>query len=486
MSRWSDPEACRAVLAAVLLDPGEPVGDGLFVNHTFARASAIVRDSEDFDDPRDAEAWKAFATLAARRAPIDVRTASAELRAMNRLEAVGGPQYLGGLTDEIPTLEHVESHARIVRDCALVRRRRQAHAEAVAIADHGDLTLDETLVALDRKGREASESRPSGAVTAAHHGQAAIELISNARTARTAGRTLAARFGIEAFDGYRDGSGGGRTGGVPRSRVIGVAAPPGSGKTTFVTQAAEVTAEDGGGVLWFSTEIPGREIALRYACQHAEPPVSQIDAVSGYLDDATFLRLAELLGPRGFGRLPVKIYSENLRIEHIAATVSSECARGDVRLVVLDYFQDLEGGRGDGETNVQQDRARVIKSIARDNDVGLLLVSSLTKEAEKQSGKGRATSANLSGAGVRYASDVVIELSRADADADERQPYEVVAAITKHRYGVPGKVRLMFDGARGVFTEIVEHREHEAAPAPPPDDEPPPWVDRQSDAGGHW
>lgn len=482
MSRWVDHAAERAVLAAVMLDPGADVGDGV-VNRTLTAVSAVVR-PDDLDHPAHHTVYAAMLRLGARRSAIDVVTLCAELRAEGRLNAVGGPQFVGELTDEIPTLAFAGHHAKTVADLALVRRRREALAEALHHIDAGGLGLDETLVAVDRAASRACEARPSGAVTAHHHGQSAIEYLQSAREARERGRSVSARFGLESLDGARDGSHGGRTGGVPGTRVIGVSAPPGAGKTTLVTQSAIVTAEDGGGVLWFSTEIPGREIAIRYACQHADPPVSQVDALSGAIDQATFGRLARHLGPGAFGRLPIKIWSENLRIEHIAATVSAECAKGGVRLVVLDYFQDLEGGEGESETTSQQARARIIKSIARDNHVGVLLVSSLTKEAEKAGGK-RATTANLSGAGVRYASDVVIELARdPDARPDEAGEVAVTAQITKHRYGIPGAVPLLFDGARGRFRDASRHVDH-GAPPEAPDDDGPAWPagGRDSDAG---
>lgn len=127
-----DLAAERAVLAAVLLDD---TGD----LWTWGRVSAIV-DRAAFYSPQHAVVFDAMAALVARGVPVDVVTLAAELRAMDRLNTVGGAQFLGALTDEIPTLSHCESHARIVAEYA-ARRRTYQLARAFAAKVHGGTPL---------------------------------------------------------------------------------------------------------------------------------------------------------------------------------------------------------------------------------------------------------------------------------------------------------------------------------------------------------
>ena len=96
----ADPQAERAVLAAALLD-----AEG--ASRVIPRVASILTPS-DFYDPRHATLWEAFLAIHARDEQIDVLTVVAELRTRDRLNAVGGPQYVGELTDEIPTLAHCE------------------------------------------------------------------------------------------------------------------------------------------------------------------------------------------------------------------------------------------------------------------------------------------------------------------------------------------------------------------------------------------
>jgi replicative DNA helicase len=49
-------------------------------------------------------------------APIDLITVNAELRARELLEEAGGPEYLVAIMQQVPTIDHVERYARIVKE----------------------------------------------------------------------------------------------------------------------------------------------------------------------------------------------------------------------------------------------------------------------------------------------------------------------------------------------------------------------------------
>ena len=80
----ADPQAERAVLAAALLD-----AEG--ASRAIPRIASILAPS-DFYDPRHATLWDSFLAIHARAEQVDVLTVVAELRARDRLNAVGGAQ----------------------------------------------------------------------------------------------------------------------------------------------------------------------------------------------------------------------------------------------------------------------------------------------------------------------------------------------------------------------------------------------------------
>lgn len=118
-----DLQAERAVLAAVLIDGVETGRWGVW-----NRVKGIVQ-PEDFHHPPHAVVWESFAKVMESGRDLDVVTCVAQLREMERLNTVGGAQYIGELTDEIPCIVHCESHAVIVAELAARRRLGQTLAD---------------------------------------------------------------------------------------------------------------------------------------------------------------------------------------------------------------------------------------------------------------------------------------------------------------------------------------------------------------------
>lgn len=128
-----DLAAERAVIATLLLDGADPKREAWL-------AASAVTSAEDFYDPKHALIWEVVAALYARRAEVDVHTVVGELRARHRLNTVGGAQYIGELTDDVPTTAHIAAHAKLVATLAASRRVGQLLAvTARKIAGGADL-----------------------------------------------------------------------------------------------------------------------------------------------------------------------------------------------------------------------------------------------------------------------------------------------------------------------------------------------------------
>lgn len=127
-----DIEAERAVLAAVLLDETGSVIDAL---------SGVLTPA-DFFRPENGRVFEAALALHGDRVPIDIVTLGAKLREMGAFNAIGGAQYLGDLTDEIPTIAHVIQHAAQVRETA---RDREVMEVAQALLHTRDRKVKRAL-----------------------------------------------------------------------------------------------------------------------------------------------------------------------------------------------------------------------------------------------------------------------------------------------------------------------------------------------------
>lgn len=437
MTIYVDGDAERAVLGAIMFD-----------NEALALARTILT-PDRFGEPRHEAIWRACCEVADSGQPINIYTLSAALRAarggLGLLNTIGGPEYLGEITDALPNSQHIESHARIVAEVAAARVAAEA-AQDMAAAARSGLAPKQLLSKLHQLTAKIPAGVDGGErlYDAEAHASAAWESILAAQ----GGTKPPARFGVESLDGDRSMGFEGALGGMFAEQLIFIGGEPGAGKTTLADQAAEETARMGRRVLVFPTEMSGPELARRRASTRAG--ISQARMRAGVLTEDELARLANALADRA--SLPIFTFDDVASVEGIRARVLAEAARGDVGLVVVDYFQMLTSTdeKGRDENRAEARRWDALKRVARDAKVPLLVVSSLTKEGQKGArGKDGPSQTDARGSGPEYASDVMVFLT-CEHPEDARR--EVVAHIKKNRQGPLGTLTLEFETARGRFT----------------------------------
>ncbi len=482
----ADIVAERAVIASVLLTEGSP-------NASHARHCATGITEESFYDPRHGVIWQSIDTLVKRGECVDVITLVAELRSMNRLNTVGGAQYVGELTDEIPTLANMDSHAAIVVKLAILRRANAVGADVVAVTRSHE-SIDDRIAQVQSlsRGLQCIDVSPKR-VSIAEHLLDAWEEFEKLALAKAAGHTIAARFGVEALDGSPDGRFMGMCGGIFRQNIVTIMGKPGGGKTTIAMQAAVTTAEDALAktgdvdtaerVIVFASEMLGPQVSMRLACARSGIDFNRMRNGTATLEERqlVFEACNDLV------KLPIDIIDSRVNRGRVSADdvnshVLSLLSRDKkIGLVIVDYFQDLARCRGMekvGETTEQEERARRLHSTVVDANVPMILISSMTKSAQKGHEEGKAGTTDARGAGLDYASDVMMGLVRIqDNDSNDdgkskgnsKRPKQdigevpdgcvpVSVEIPKNRYGKTGDVTVLFDLRRGMFRDLIGFR----------------------------
>jgi len=142
----SSPEAERAVLAAILLDPSQ-------------LATVAERlGQEDFAERQNRMVFEAMLGVAKGGGTVDRLTVKAALQNADQLAAVGGDAYLVNLVDSLPDLSGIKTYTGIVANRA-TRRRLLRHLPALAQALAEGEGVDAALDALtDDWQREAARS----------------------------------------------------------------------------------------------------------------------------------------------------------------------------------------------------------------------------------------------------------------------------------------------------------------------------------------
>ena len=116
----ANPEAEQSVLGAILVRP--EVMDRI--------ADVIV--PEDFYREAHGRIYQAMLDLYGRGEPVDLVTVSALLKERGKLEGVGGPVFLAGLSEQVGFATNAEYYANLVRDKSVLRRLLDCTQEIAA------------------------------------------------------------------------------------------------------------------------------------------------------------------------------------------------------------------------------------------------------------------------------------------------------------------------------------------------------------------
>lgn len=387
--------------------------------------------------------------------PVDLITASDELKRRGQLEEIGGTYYLTELTSLVASAANVEYHSRIIAEKSLLRNMIETMTTVVGRA------YDPSADAFELLDEAESE----------------IFRISESQLRRTASSmsdvlkdTLARLESIHGKEGGITGTPSGfsridqMTGGWQNSDLIIIAARPSMGKTAFGLGCARNAAlhrDKPTAVAIFSLEMSAQQLAQRLLTSEAR--VDAQAARTGRLRDDDWPALA-----RAAGRLsaaPIFIDdSPGLTVLELRAKCRRLKAEHDIGLVIVDYLQLMSGSATNKNSNREQEIAHIsrsLKSLAKELDIPVMALSQLSRAVETRGGDKRPMLSDLRESGsIEQDADVVIFIYRAERygiSVDENgNSTEGLAdiLISKQRNGPVGDVSLAFVNQHARFENL--------------------------------
>ena len=426
-------EAEQAVLAAMLMD-----------------TDAIMRAAEYVDDTMfyregHRRIFRAMVAVTERGEVVDPLTLADELARRGELEASGGKDYLGFLSDAIPTAANVEYHAKIVREKALLRRLIEVSTSIVTEAFEGRTTAAELLDDAETKIFQVSQAQGNQGFTRIKEllwpAMERIEAVSRD------GRSVT---GVAS--GFRDLDE--MTSGFQPADLVIVAARPSMGKTAFTLNIAQHAAiEHNVPVAFFSLEMSKDSLVQRMLTSEA-----RIDAQTlrkGKLRDDDFPRLARAAGI--LSHAPVYIDdTPGITILEMRSKARRLKADVGVGLVIVDYLQ-LMSGPANSENRQQEvsQISRGLKALAKELSVPVIALSQLSRAVEQRAGseKGRPVLSDLRESGaIEQDADLIMFLFREEVYAERENGVlkdpaiegKAEVIIGKQRNGPIGVVPLFF------------------------------------------
>ncbi len=427
------PEAEQGVLGCILLSPNECMGECI---------EKLKTGEEVFYDLRHQTIYKTLAEMYDSRAAIDVITLQQRLKDEQLLEQVGGIAYLSVLPDTVPSAANLTYYLDIVREKFLLRKMIHVCTDVVGRVYDYEGEVDSLMDEVERDILRISESRVQA------HSDTIKELVKKAINTiedfhQRQGMLTGIGTGFHDLDKMTSGLHGGE--------MVVVAARPSMGKTSLAMNIAEhVAIEQGLPVGVFSLEMTSESLVLRMLCSRSR--VNLRNVRDGFLAERDFPKLTGAAGKLAAAKLFIDD-SSGLSILQLRAKARRMHQQYGVKLFVVDYLQLLHSTARRAENRQQEiaDISSGIKSLAKELNVPVIVLSQLNRELEREKNrKPRMSDLRESGA-IEQDADLIGLLYKPNADEDESA---AVAAeedavpmnllIAKQRNGPTGDVQLTF------------------------------------------
>jgi replicative DNA helicase len=428
-------EAEQAVLGAMMLS-GEAI----------AQITDIGLRADDFYRSGHRAIYEALTDLYARGQPVDVVTAKEELLRRGDLAAVGGPLYLQHLVEGVATPASAPHYARIVAEHALLRRLIGAAGEILQGAY--EVPEDPESFADEAEGRIYAVSRR-------HERDQVVALRELVHQSMEDLERIHERTGLVGLPtGFRDLDE--LLQGLQKGNLVVVAARPGIGKSSLVTNIARNVAVSGKSVALFSLEMSRVEIGMRLLCSEARVQWHKVRAGMVAAEDwGRIVEAAEVLDPA-----PLFIVDTgNVTIVDIRAKARRMKSQHGLDLIIVDYLQLMSSHhRVDNRQQEVAEISRSLKLLAKELDVPIIAVSQLNRDPERRTDK-KPQLADLRESGaIEQDSDVVMFIHRDPLSEEDQARNAAEIIIAKHRNGPVGKVTLTWLEHLTLFTNYARER----------------------------
>ncbi len=368
---------------------------------------------------------------------IDLLLLKTELLKRGQFEQVGGNDYLLKIVDSVASTANVEYYCEILKDNHLMRELIKAVTEILAQAYTIGGDVKSKLDEAERKIFEITEKKVTGQASSIH--DLLIEAFAEIeqRSGKDVTGLSTGYFGLDSM-----------TTGLHGGEMIVIAGRPSMGKTSFAMNIAEhIGANEHIPVAIFSLEMSKLQLAERLLCSRGM--VDSQAVRRGSLEPAAYQDLIHTSAELSQAPIYIDDTPAMTPLE-IRAKARRLKAQHGIQCIVIDYLQLMSlGGRVESRQAEISAISRQIKSLARELDVPVLILSQLNRAAEqRENHRPRMSDLRESGS-IEQDADVVLLLHREDyyhKEQDYEPTNKAEVIIEKQRNGPQGTVELHFNG----------------------------------------
>jgi len=393
---------------------------------------------EDFYRERHGAIYAAMLELYHESEPVDTLTVIDRLKALGKLDDVGGPASIDELTGLVPAAGHARRYAQIVREQALLRRLLASTYE-----------IQESVLNHEAQPRELVEQAEKAMLEVARDDRRKdfrriedilhVELDKLHALSRGGTSLTGTPSGFNDLDEI--------TGGFQAGNLIIIAARPAMGKSALVCNIAEKAAVDHNrAVALFSLEMAEAELAQRFVASQAR--IKGEELRKGRVAEERWSKI--LKASDRLAKAPLWIDDSSdvglLEIRAKARRLHTQCP-GGLGLIIVDYLQLMRtDSRYDNRVTAIGELSRGLKVLARELGVPVIALSQLSRAVEQRSPKKPLLSDLRESGNLEQDADLVMFIYRDDYYEKENseRPGEADLIIAKHRNGATDDIVLTF------------------------------------------
>ncbi len=427
-------DAEKACLGAMIVD-----------NETISKVLDLLREEHFYLD-KHRYIFRAIVELYEIKEPVDLITLKNKLIEMGVLKEIGDA-YISELLDSIPTTTNVEYYSRIIYEKYVLRNLIKSSSEIIDYAQKENVTIEEAVEVAERKLLESIDIRKYSEYFRLK--DVIVDTLKGIqRLAQNKGAYTGIPSGFTAIDEM--------TGGFQPSDLIVFAGRPSMGKTAFALNLCVNIARENKKVLFFSLEMSKEQIAQRLLSYE-----SRIDLKSlrtGNIKESEWSYLVE--AAIKLSNLDIIIDdTPSASILDIKSKSRKVFAKEGVDVILIDYLQIIDVPKNMAVVRSRNEEigfiSRSLKSLAKELNVPVIVLSQLSRSVEKRVDKRPILSDLRESGSIEQDADLVAFLYRDEyynPDTDKKNIVEII--ISKQRNGPVGTVELVFHKEIGKFENL--------------------------------
>jgi len=419
-----DEEAEQAVIGSMLTDKD-------------AVAAAIeVLKPDDFYTDYNKTIYEAIMNIYAKAEPIDIITVKDELTSLEKLEAVGGLEYLASLPEKVPTTANVEKYVKIVEEKSLLRNLIKTANNLIELGYSQNEDVENIMDNAEKQIFDIMQRKSQKGYTSIKDilvdSFAELQEVYNNKKHITG-----VPSGFADLDDL--------TAGFHKSELILIAARPAMGKTAFALNiATNAATKYNVPVVVFSLEMSQIQCANRILCSQAMVDSSKYS--KGEVSDQDWEKLVIASGELSDSAGIFIDDTAGITVAELRAKCRKLKLEKNIGLVVIDYLQLIQGsGKSPSREQEIAEISRSLKLLAKEINVPVIALSQLSRAPEARTDHRPMLQDLRESGSIEQDADVVMFIYRDDYYNPQAEQTNIAEIITaKNRSGPVGTRELLW------------------------------------------